>query len=86
MQKNKRGIPVDIEVVDQVPISQNSEIGVKILETSGAEANMQTGKLKWRLKLSAGQSKKLRLSFSIKYPKDMSVPVQRMKKRAVRSF
>ncbi len=84
--KNNRNIPVDIEIIDQIPISQNSEIEVKVLETSGAEMNTETGKLKWRFKLAAGQSKKLRLSFSIKYPKDMSVPVQQMKKRAVRKF
>ena len=84
--KNNRNIPVDIEVIDQLPISQNSEIEVKVLEISGAEMNTETGKLKWRFKLQAGQSKKLRLSFSIKYPKDMSVPVQQMKKRAVRKF
>jgi len=84
--KNNRKIPVDIEIIDQVPISQNSEIEVKTLEISGADINEETGKLKWRFKLQAGQSKKLRLSFSIKYPKDMSVPVQQMKKRAVRKF
>lgn len=84
--KNNRNIPVDIEIIDQLPISQNSEIEVKVLEISGADMNTETGKLKWRFKLQAGQSKKLRLSFSIKYPKDMSVPVQQMKKRAVRKF
>ncbi len=84
--KNNRNIPVNIEIIDQLPISQNSEIEVKVLEVSGAETNIETGKLKWRFKLQAGQSKKLRLSFSIKYPKDMSVPVQQMKKRAVRKF
>ncbi len=84
--KNNRNIPVDIEIIDQIPISQNSEIEVKVLEVTGAQANIETGKLKWRFKLQAGQSKKLRLSFSIKYPKDMSVPVQQMKKRAVRKF
>ena len=84
--KNNRNIPIDIEIIDQLPISQNSEIEVKVLEISGADMNTETGKLKWRFKLQAGQSKKLRLSFSIKYPKDMSVPVQQMKKRAVRKF
>ncbi|MEN8121100.1 MAG: DUF4139 domain-containing protein [Bacteroidota bacterium] len=84
--KNNRNIPVDIEIIDQLPISQNSEIEVKVLEISGADMNTETGKLKWRFKLQAGQSKKLNLSFSIKYPKDMSVPVQQMKKRAVRKF
>ena len=84
--KNNRNILVDIEIVDQIPISQNSEIEVKVLEVSGAEMNMETGKLKWRFKLPPGQSKKLRLSFSIKYPKGMTVPVQQMKKRSVRKF
>lgn len=84
--KNNRKMPVNIEIYDQVPISKNSEIEVKVLETSQSEFNPVTGEVKWRYTLQPGESKKMKLSFSIKYPKNQQVEVQQMKRRAMRSF
>ncbi len=84
--KNNRKSPVDIEIFDQVPISKNSEIEVKVLDISQAEYNAVTGEVKWRYKLQPGESKKMKISFSIKYPKDQTIEVQQMKQRAVRKF
>ncbi|NJO91221.1 MAG: DUF4139 domain-containing protein, partial [Chloroflexia bacterium] len=84
--KNNRKSPVNIEIFDQVPISKNSEIEVKILDISQAEYNAVTGEVKWRYSLQPGESKKMKLSFSIKYPKDQVIEVQQMKQRAVRKF
>lgn len=83
--KNNRKSPVDIEIFDQVPISKNSDIEVKVLETSNAAFNNITGEIKWRYTIQPSESKKMRLSFSIKYPKNQKIEVQQMKKRAVRS-
>ncbi len=84
--KNNRKSPVNIEIFDQVPISKKSEIEVKVLDISQAEYNAVTGEVKWRYKLQPGESKKMKLSFSIKYPKGQTVEVQQMKQRAVRKF
>ena len=84
--KNNRKIPVFIEVNDQIPISQNSDIEIKIIETSEAKYNSITGKLTWLLNLKPGESKKMRLTFSIKYPKDKPIILEKMKQRKVRMF
>ena len=84
--KNNRKSSANIEIYDQVPISKNSEIEVKVLDISQAQYNPVTGKVKWRYKLNPGESKKMRLSFSIKYPKNQTIEVQQMKQRAVRKF
>jgi len=84
--KNNRKTSVDIEIYDQIPISKNSEIEVKVLDVSQAEYNSVTGELKWRYKLNPGESRKMKLSFSIKYPKNQTVEVQQMKRRAIRAF
>jgi len=84
--KNNRKIPVFIEINDQIPISQNSDIEIKIIETSDARYNSITGKLTWMLKLKPGESKKMKLSFSIKYPKDKPIIIQKTKQRKVRAF
>jgi uncharacterized protein (TIGR02231 family) len=84
--KNNRKNPINIEIFDQVPISKNSEIEVKVLDVSQAEFNPVTGEVKWRYRLQPGESKKMKLSFSIKYPKNQKVEVQQMKRRALRAF
>ncbi len=60
---------VEIEVVDQVPVSTDKEIEVNILQTEGAIYEAETGKLTWKLKLLPKQSQKLRFEYEISYPK-----------------
>ena len=84
--KNNSKAPIKIEVEDQVPISQDSEIEVDVIETSNAIQNVTTGKLTWKLDLKPGESKKLKLQFAIKYPKNKQVqtkfkPVSKQKMR-----
>jgi hypothetical protein len=68
--KNNKKDAIDILVKDQYPISQNKEVEVELLEKSDALDNMETGVLTWKLKLAPGEVKKLKVSYSIKYPKD----------------
>jgi uncharacterized protein (TIGR02231 family) len=86
LAKNNRKNAIDIEILDQIPISKNSEIEVKDLELSGAEYNSVTGEVKWKYNLKPGESKKMILTFYIKYPKNQTIEVQYMKQRAVRKF
>ena len=49
------------------------EIEVELLESSGAAINEETGVLNWKLHLASGEVKKLRVSYSVKYPKDKTL-------------
>ncbi len=68
--KNNKKDAIDILVKDQYPISQNKEVEVELLEKSAASDNEETGVLTWKLKLAPGEVKKLKISYSVKYPKD----------------
>jgi len=68
--KNLKKEAIDIVIEEQVPVSQNKDIEVKIDETSGAEADPATGKLSWDLTVKPGESVKKKISFTVKYPKD----------------
>ena len=68
--KNNKKDSIDILVKDQYPISQNKEVEVELLENSGAVDNEEIGVLTWKLKLAPGEVKKLKVSYSVKYPKD----------------
>lgn len=71
--RNNREAPVKITVQDQVPVSQNNDIDVDIIEISGATHDELSGILTWVLTIGAGETKSLTLSYSIKYPKNMNV-------------
>jgi hypothetical protein len=42
---------------------------VKLIDKGGADINPEIGVLTWSIPLAAGESKKVRLSYSVKYPK-----------------
>ena len=68
--KNNKKEKVDMILKDQFPVSTNKEIEVELLESNGAAINNDLGVLTWKLELAAGESKKFRISYSVKYPKD----------------
>lgn len=71
--KNNKNKAINIEVLDAIPISQNTEIEVELIESSDAEYLKDYGKLSWNIILDPGQSKRLTFSYSVKYPKNQVV-------------
>ncbi|MFN0204603.1 MAG: DUF4139 domain-containing protein [Bacteroidia bacterium] len=74
--KNNKQAPINIEILDQIPVSRQTDIVVETDELSGAEYTKEYGKLLWRQTIGANSSKKIRFSYTIKYPKDKSVMFQ----------
>ena len=72
---NRHAETVHLRLLDEVPISEEKEISVKVLEASGAQQDERTGKLTWLLTLPAGSSQRLRFSFQVDYPKDKAVEI-----------
>lgn len=68
--KNNKKDEVNMLLKDQYPVSQNKEVEVELLESNSAAVNEETGVLTWKVKLAPGEVKKIRLSYSVKYPKD----------------
>ena len=73
--KNNKTVPINIEFIDQVPISKQETIEVELLDKDGAEYVPTYGKLTWKLDIKPGQNKKVRFSYSMKYPKDKNVAI-----------
>ena len=71
--KNTKGIPLELEVLDQFPLSSNSDIEVELLEASNAEVTKEYGKLLWRVKLLPNESKRLKMMYSVKFPEDKAI-------------
>jgi hypothetical protein len=55
-------------------------------EISGATKDPLTGELKWQITIQPGEAKSLDLGFSVKYPKDGNVSVQKYRTVNARFF
>ena len=68
--RNNKKEMVNMLLKDQYPLSTDKEIEVELLESNNAKENKETGILTWDLKLSPNETKKIRISYKVKYPKD----------------
>lgn len=67
--RNNKKTEVTLNLQDQIPLSQNEQVEVKIIEITGAKKNEDKGFLDWETKLNPGEVKKYEIKFEIKYPK-----------------
>ena len=74
--RNNKAIPIDIEVLDQVPLTRRKEIEVELLEYTGAEYDKEYGKLLWTMRIPSNTSKSVRLKYTVKYPEGKVVAEQ----------
>lgn len=61
---------ISVTVSDQRPISDDKTIVVEPLELSGAEQEADTGFLHWTFPLAAGETKRVKLAWTVAWPKD----------------
>ncbi len=71
--KNNKKTDLEVLLKDQYPISMVKEIETKLEDDGAATVDSELGILSWTLKLKPGESKKIRFSYIVKYPKDKKV-------------
>lgn len=71
--KNNKNTAIEIELLDQYPISKNSQIEVTLDDSNGATVTEEYGKIVWKFKLQPNESRKVKLVYTVKYPKDKQV-------------
>jgi hypothetical protein len=59
--------------MDQVPVSQTSDIKIEIIDISGAEINEETGILTWNLEINPGETREVIVHYSVEYPRNRTV-------------
>jgi TonB-dependent SusC/RagA subfamily outer membrane receptor len=74
--KNNKKDAINFILKDQYPISTNKDIEVELRESSDAMVNTEIGVLTWKLQLAPGESKKVRISYSVKYPRGKALNLQ----------
>ena len=71
--RNNKKETAEIVLKDQYPISTDKDMTVELLDDGNAKSNTETGILTWQLKLSPSETKKIRISYKVKYPKDKMI-------------
>lgn len=71
--RNNKSEPITINVLDQIPVSTEKNIEVKLLKKDGASFNSGTGELKWQLTLPANITETVSFSYQLKYPKGAQI-------------
>ncbi|HTL81804.1 MAG TPA: DUF4139 domain-containing protein [Bacteroidia bacterium] len=84
--KNTRKGMVNVKLQDQIPISQDAEIVVEATELSKGELDPATGMVTWSLNVPPGETVKVKLTYSIKYPKNKIVRTKKFKTVSAPSF
>lgn len=75
--RNNRNNSIKIDVFDQIPISKNSEITVSTDNISSGKKNAETGEVTWEITLLPGETKTVEIAYTVKYPKDAAVVLQK---------
>ncbi|WP_298222442.1 DUF4139 domain-containing protein [Flavobacterium sp.] len=68
--RNNKKESIQLLLKDQYPLSSDKETEVTLMESNDAKNNTETGILTWDLNLKPNETKKLRISYKVKYPKD----------------
>ncbi|MFL9833440.1 DUF4139 domain-containing protein [Chryseobacterium terrae] len=64
---------IELEILDQIPLSENQKITVKTLNIGDGEFDTKTGSILWNRKITSGASEKISFSYELKYPKEMQI-------------
>ncbi|MCA6362209.1 MAG: DUF4139 domain-containing protein [Bacteroidetes bacterium] len=78
--KNTRKAAVNVEIIDQIPVSQDAEIIVETQTMTGGVLDPATGLITWKLTIPPGESVKVVLSYSVKYPKNKTLNTRNYKR------
>ena len=70
MIKNTKSVAAELHIDDQIPLSSNPGIVVKLTDSSKAKYNEETGKLEWDINLKPKESRKISFTYEVKIPKD----------------
>lgn len=74
--RNNKNQPINLTILDQVPVSQRDEIEVTVEELSKATLDADKGELRWKLKLKPAEKKELSLKYKVRYPSNKNLYIE----------
>ena len=78
--ENLHAFPIKVEVVDQMPVSENTAISVDLSPATTPPTEKQVGDkrgvMSWTLDLRPGESKEIRFAYRLKWPADRELMIE----------
>ena len=71
--RNNRSTDIELDLLDQIPITGEEEIKIELIEAKDAEYVKELGKIFWNIKLNPNEVRKVKLRYSVTFPKDKPV-------------
>jgi uncharacterized protein (TIGR02231 family) len=71
--RNNKNVPIEVKLLDQIPISTDKQIEISLLKKDNATHNEARGELVWQLRCQPGKTETRSFSYRMKYPKDAIV-------------
>ena len=71
--RNNSRADIDLTLEDLIPVTENEDIEIKIVDGDGAGFDDVTGKLIWKLNMKAGQKRILQFTYSIEHERGKPV-------------
>ncbi|MFK8038431.1 MAG: DUF4139 domain-containing protein [Crocinitomicaceae bacterium] len=71
--KNHKSTSLNIVLQDQVPVTQNSEIEIEVIELSKGSLNEVTGFIDWNLKIKPKETKTIKLVYTVSSSKNKTI-------------
>jgi uncharacterized protein (TIGR02231 family) len=71
--RNNKKEAIEMLLKDQYPLSSDKDIEVELLQSDNAKVNLETGILTWQLQMKPNETKKIRISYKVRYPKDQVI-------------
>lgn len=71
--RNLKSAPVEIIVLDQIPITTNPEIEIIVLDKDRAMHTEKSGNLEWKLKIKPKEKENINFRYRVKHNKDMQI-------------
>ena len=68
--RNTKQTNLNIDIEDMIPLSSNESIVIKTINLDGARHEAESGRLTWKIKLKAHESKVINYGYEIRFPKD----------------
>lgn len=84
--RNNREAPINIEIFDQIPISNDNLITVTTDQISEGKVIPETGEVSWRMSINPSDVLSKEIGYTVKYPKNMQVNVKRYRKAEMYKF
>lgn len=71
--RNTKSSSSNFNLQDQIPVSQSKDIIVSMVESSGGELDETSGIVNWKFNLKPKETKKVTLTYTVKFPKDKAL-------------